>query len=458
MDKSILKKLLQVCGKDNVLSSELDLFLYGYDASIERGVPDVVVYPQNSQQVSEIVKLARSVGIPFTARGSATNLCGGSVAQAGGIVIECSRMAQIYEIDIPNRVAVTGPGVFNLDLQTALAKYGCFFPPDPASQKVSTLAGNVAMNAGGPHCLKYGVTVNHVCGIELVTPDGEIIGFGGKTTESSGYDLVGILNGSEGTLGIVTKLYLRIMPKPSSLETLLVAFDAIEHAARTVSDIISRGIIPATLEYMDNLAIRAVVESMQVDYPPDAAAVLIVEVDGPAEVLENQIETIKEICVQHQAGEIRRARDEDERAALWAGRRGALGAMTRMAPSIVVFDGTVPRPRLPAALRGIDDICKKYDLRYGTLLHAGDGNIHPILVYDERNEEQTRQVMQGCDEIMQLCIDLGGTITGEHGVGLEKRGALRMLFRDQDLDAMKKIKNVFDPAGLCNPGKIFMNN
>ncbi len=456
LEKSVLKRLKSICGKENVLYKDLDLFLYGFDASIELGKPDVVVFPLKAEHIKQIVQLAVSEKIPYIARGSATNLCGGSIAEKGGIVIECSKLNKILEIDIENRVAVVEPGVFNLELQNALSKHGFFFAPDPASQKVSTLAGNVAMNAGGPHCLKYGVTVNHVMGLEMVLPNGETVQFGGKTFESQGYDLVGIMNGSEGTLGIVTKLFLHIQPKPESLETLLVSFNDIEHAAQAVSDIIARGIIPATLEYMDNLCIRTVVKSLNVDYPVDAAAILIIEVDGFAQNLAKQVDVITQICRDNHAGEIRLAGNDEERNALWAGRRGALGAMTRLNPSLVVFDGTVPRNQLPTALIEIDKICKEYDLQYGTLLHAGDGNIHPIIVYDERDEQETARVMQGCEKIMQLCVDLGGTITGEHGVGMEKRKAMQYLFNDQDLNAMKQVKQVFDPSELCNPGKIFV--
>ncbi len=454
-NKKLIKRCQKICGKENVLHRPIDLLLYEYDASMERGRPDVIVFPESTEQIQEIVRLASGMGVPFIARGSATNLCGGTVAFSGGIIIECSRMKDILEINIEDQVAVVEPGVYNLDLQNALAKYGYAFAPDPASQKVSTLAGNAAMNAGGPHCLKYGVTVNHVLGLEMVMPNGELLTTGGSVSATPGYDLTGVMNGSEGTFGIITKLYLKIIPIPESLKTMLISFAAIEQAAGAVSSIIARGIIPSTLEYMDNLCIRTVVKSLKVDYPIDAAAVLIIEVDGPSFTLDTQVQEIEKICRQNGATEIRQATDENERNTLWAGRRGALGAMTRLKPSIVVFDGTVPRNKLPEALQRIDKISKKFNLQYGTLLHAGDGNIHPIIVYDERNSEETKRVNSGCREIMKLCVELGGTITGEHGVGLEKIQAMKYLFNPEDLNTMKKLKTVFDPENICNPGKIF---
>jgi len=437
-NKQLIKRCQKICGKKNVLYRPIDLLLYEYDASMERGRPDVIVLPENAEQIREIVRLASGLSVPVIARGSATNLCGGTVAFSGGIVIECSRMNKILEINIEDQVAVVEPGIYNLDLQKELAKHGYAFAPDPASQKVSTLAGNVAMNAGGPHCLKYGVTVNHVLGLEVVLPNGDLLTVGGRVPATPGYDLTGIMNGSEGTFGIMTKLYLKIIPIPESLKTMLVSFADIEQAAAAVSAIIARGIIPSTLEYMDNLCIRTVVKSLNVDYPVDAAAVLIIEVDGPAFSLDAQVSEIETICVQNGATEIRGAKDENERDTLWAGRRGALGAMTRLKPSIVVFDGTVPRNKLPEALKKIDEISKKYNLQYGTLLHAGDGNIHPIIVYDERDKEETDRVNTGCREIMKLCVDLGGTITGEHGIGMEKIPAMNYLFAPEDMFAMKK--------------------
>jgi glycolate oxidase len=452
--EQLIQELMEICGKDSVLHQPLVLYLYEYDAGMERGKPDVVVFPTTTVHIQRLVKYALAKKIPYTVRGAATNLCGGTVAANGGMVIETVRLNSILEVDIENQVVVVEPGLLNIQLQNALAPLGFFYAPDPASQKASTLGGNVAMNAGGPHCLKYGVTVNHVLGMEVVMPDGELVQFGGKIRESVGYDLVGFLNGSEGTLGIITKLFLRILPLPEAVTTLLVDFMSIQNAAQAVSAIIARGVIPATLEYMDNTCIRVVADSLQVDYPVYAAAVLIIEIDGPYWSLQPQVETISSICRQYGAGQIQTAQDEAERTALWAGRRGALGAMTRLRPSVVVFDGTVPRNKLPAALMTIDEISKKHRLQYGTLLHAGDGNIHPIIVYDERDLQESERVHAACDEIMKLCVQLGGTITGEHGIGLEKLKAMRYLFSENEIKVMRQMKNRLDPFNLCNPGKV----
>jgi len=457
MDKKIIKKLQRICGRENVLFRPVDRLLYSYDASMEKGGAEVIVLPETVPQIQELVRLAAVERIPVIARGSATNLSGGTVAPQGGMVIACTRMNRILEININDQVAIVEPGVFNLDLLNACMRLGYFFAPDPASQKVSTLAGNAAMNAGGPHCLKYGVTVNHVTGLDFVGADGELYCSGGRTVLTPGYDLTGIMNGSEGTFAIITRLVLRIMPLPEAVSTMLVSFADIDSAAHAVSAIIARGIIPATLEFMDNLCISTVVQSLQVDYPAEAAAVLIIEIDGPEFSLASQNQEITAICRQHGAGNVRLAKDDAERTALWAGRRGALGAMTRLKPSIVVFDGTVPRNRLPEALRTIHTICQKLNIQYGTLLHAGDGNIHPILVYDERNADESARVRSGCEQIMKTCVALGGTITGEHGVGMEKMAAMALLFSPCDLEAMRKLKHVFDPENILNPGKIFLN-
>lgn len=455
IEKKIIKDLSKICGKENVLISEKDLFLYEYDASEEIGRPDVVVLPQKTDQVVQLVRLALREGIPYVARGSATNLSGGSVAAKGGLVIGFSRMNRILEIDIDNECAVVEPGVYNLTLQDALVPHGYFYAPDPASQKVSTIAGNVAENAGGPHCLKYGVTTNHVIGLEVVTPDGEVSQLGGRITETIGYDLVGIMNGSEGTLGVITQIIVRIMRKPEGVETLLAVFDTIESAATAVSDIIAHGIVPATLEMMDNETIRVVEASLATGYPLDAQAVLLIEVDGLKSSLNEQVMKITKLCRKNSARDVKAAQNETERDKLWAGRRGAVGAMTRLRPSIVLVDGTVPRTSLPKTIAGVAKICNKYKLQYGILCHAGDGNLHPTLVFDNRDKEESERVGKACHEILALCVEMGGTITGEHGVGMEKKSAMSLLFSKNDMRAMFNIKEIFDPNSLCNPGKIF---
>ncbi|MCF8084541.1 MAG: FAD-binding protein, partial [Deltaproteobacteria bacterium] len=345
--EKLIEQLKAVSGPEHVLTSDMDLTLYSYDASLERAMPDVAVLPGSTQEVSEILGLAHQEKIPVVGRGSGTNLTGGTVPVAGGIVLHFSRMNRILEIDIPNRTATVEPGVITLDLQNEVLKQGFVYQPDPASQKVSTLGGNIGENSGGPHCLKYGVTTNHVLGMEVVLNDGSVIWTGGKTPDSAGYDIKGLLVGSEGTLGVVTKIMLKLEPAPEAVKTLLAIYDTIEDGANTVSAIIAEGIVPATLEMMDNIVMRAVEETIHVGYPLDAAAVLIIELDGMPEGMDANAERIMEICRQNHVREVKMARDAAERAVLWAGRKGAFGAVGQVRPSYVCCDGTVPRTRLP---------------------------------------------------------------------------------------------------------------
>jgi glycolate oxidase subunit GlcD len=363
-------------------------------------------------------------------------------------------MKRILGIEPDNLCVHVEPGLTNMELQEALAGHGYFFAPDPASQQVSTLGGNVSENSGGPHCLKYGVTTNHILGVKLVAPDGEIVELGGKFLDRMGYDLLGLVVGSEGTLGIVTEITCRIMPLPESVKTMLGAFDSTEQAGQAVSDIIAAGILPATLEMMDNTVIRAVEASLHAGYPVDAAAVLIIEIDGTAEVLDDVAVEIERICRSNGARELHTAKNEDERSAFWAGRRGALGAVARLYPNYAVSDGTVPRTKLPEALRNIDEISRKYSLDIGNVLHAGDGNLHPLVFFDSKNKEQVERVHQAGKEILKVCTDLGGTITGEHGVGTEKINAMSFVFGADEIELMRTIKRSLDPLNLCNPGKI----
>lgn len=455
LSSHVLKKLSKIVGRHNVLTNPVDLLLYEYDGSMDSMRPEAVVFVHSTAQVAQVLALAHQYRIPCVPRGSGTNLSGGSVPAKGGIVLELTRMNRILEIDTANERAVVEPGVYNLDLQNALAPFGYFYAPDPASQKVSTIGGNVAENAGGPHCLKYGVTSNHVLGFEVVLADGRVSHFGGKAIDAPGYDLVGALVGSEGTLCVFTKIIVRIMPMPQAVKTLLAIFDSLEAAADTVSDIIGRGILPATLEMMDQLTIQAVEASLGVGYPTDAEAVLVIEVDGPAAGLSAQAREIEELCALHGAREVRRARDDQERQALWSGRRGAFGAMTRVRPSIMVADGTVPRQKLPAVLREVARIARKYHLAHANLLHAGDGNLHPNLMFDARDPDERQRVIQASHEILEVCVAVGGTISGEHGIGLEKIAAMPLVFSDADMRAMFALKRVFDPYQLLNPVKIF---
>jgi glycolate oxidase len=452
--EDLVTRLEQIVGPGYVLSSDMDLTLYGYDASLERGKADVVVLPESTEEVSRVMALAHEEKIPVIARGSGTNLSGGTVPTQGGIVIHFSRMNRILEIDIPNRTVTVEPGIITLDLQNRVLKEGFVYVPDPASQKVSTLGGNFAENSGGPHCLKYGVTTNHVLGAEVVLPDGTVVWTGGKSQDHPGYDLTGVLVGSEGTLGVVTKMILKILRAPEAVKTMLAIYDAIEDAGNTVSAIIAEGIVPATLEMMDKVVMEAVEESVHAGYPLDAAAVLIIELDGMADGMERQAEKILEICKRHNVREIQLAKDDAERARLWTGRKGAFGAVTRLRPSYMVCDGTVPRTKLPEVLSKVLETGEKYGLLIGNVFHAGDGNLHPLILFDERDEDQMQRVLKATSEILKICADAGGTISGEHGIGIEKLKEMSFVFSENDLNVMRQVKKAFDPDGILNPGKV----
>jgi glycolate dehydrogenase FAD-linked subunit len=455
MDRMLLiDHLAEIVGPEYVLSSDMDLELYGYDASLIKARPDVIVIPDNAEEVSRVVALAGREEIPVVARGSGTNLSGGTVAVKGGIVIHFSRMNRIIEIDIPNRTVTVEPGVRTLDLQNLLLQKGFVYVPDPASQKVSTLGGNFGENSGGPHCLKYGVTTNHVLGAEVVMDDGTVMWTGGKTQDNPGYDLTGLLVGSEGTLGIVTKMILKIIPSQEAVKTMLAIYESVEDASNTVSAIIAEGIVPATLEMMDRLVMKAVEESVHVGYPLDAAAVLIIELDGMADGMERQAARIMEICKRHQVREVRLAKTEVERAQLWAGRKGAFGAVARLRPNYLVCDGTVPRTRLPEVLKKVMKVGEKYRLPIGNVFHAGDGNLHPLILFDERDPDELGRVHKAGSEILKICADVGGTISGEHGIGIEKLREMSFIFSDGDLDFLRRIKQALDPKDILNPGKV----
>ncbi len=450
----LVRNLESIVGKGNVVQTRTGLLAYEYDASLAWGMPDAVAFAASTEQVSGLVKLAHREGIPFLPRGSGTNLSGGTVPTRGGIVIELSRMNRILEIDLKNRAAVVEPGVFNLALQEALAALGYYYAPDPASQRVSTLGGNVGENSGGPLCLKYGVTTNHVLGLEVVLPDGEVVQMGGKASDYPGYDLKGLMVGSEGTLGIATRITVRIMRSPEAVKTFLAIYDSVEEAGQTVSDIIAEGIIPATLEMMDKLVIKAVEQAVHAGYPLDAETVLIIELDGLRDGMDFLEKRIIEICGNNGVRSIDIAASEQDREKLWAGRRGAFGAVGRLYPSYMVNDGTVPRAQLPRVLKRVAEIGKKYGVPIGNVFHAGDGNLHPLILFDERDKAQLELVKKASYEILQACVDAGGTISGEHGIGVEKLDAMRFLFGWKDLDAMWKAKRSFDPENLCNPGKV----
>ncbi|UCH86539.1 MAG: FAD-binding protein [Dehalococcoidia bacterium] len=454
-DRKLVRELQAIVGRDGVIHAPEDLLVYEYDATIERGLPEAVVLPTTTEQVSQVVKLARRHSLPVVARGAGTGLSGGAIPAAGGIMLVMTRMKRILEIDAENRLAVVEPGLVNLDLSAALSPYGLYYAPDPSSQKACTLGGNVAENAGGPHCLAYGVTTNHVLGLEVVLADGQIVWLGGRTADRPGYDLRTLLIGSEGTLAIVTKIIVRLLPLPEATVTLLAIFDEMEQASQAVSAIIGKGILPAALEMLDKVTMRAVEEAVHAGYPPDADAVLLIEVEGWQDSVDEQAEAVRAICENMGAREVRIGFTPADREALWAGRKGALGALGRLAPSYYILDGTVPRSKLPQVLRGVYQVGEKYGFPIANVFHAGDGNLHPNIAFDESQPGQAEKVLKAGAEIMRLCVDAGGTITGEHGVGMEKRDFMRWIFSDDDLEAMRRIQVAFASEQRFNPGKIF---
>ena len=450
----VVRELTQIVGGGAVLGRPEDLMLYEYDGLSSVRPPDAVVFPTTTQQVVSIVKLAARVGTPVIARGAGTGLSGGAVVSEGGIVVSFARMKRILEIDLQNQRARVQPGVVNLDLSLAVSDSGYYFAPDPSSQKACTIGGNVAENSGGPHTLAYGVTTNHVLGLEVVLSDGSVIHTGAKFFDRPGYDITGLVVGSEGTLGIVTEIIVRLMRKPECNKTLLAIYNTVKDATRTVAAITARGITPAALEMMDGLTLRAVEEATHAGYPMDSAAVLLIEVEGLNEAVEEHVDEIEAVCVENHAREVRKARSAQERDLLWKGRKNAFGALGRISPAFYVQDGVIPRTRLPEMLEHIEQVGHKYGLRIGNIFHAGDGNLHPLLMFDNRDADQSRRVLKAGQEILARCAEMGGSITGEHGVGIEKNEMMPLIFSADDLEMMRKVKAVFNPAGVLNPGKV----
>jgi len=455
LDRRLVRELQAAVGRRWVLHTPEDLLVYEYDATIDRGLPEVVVLPESAEQVAAVVRIARQHGVPVTARGAGTGLSGGAIPCEGGVVVVTARLNRILEVDPDNRLAVVEPGVINLDVSHAVAPHGLYYAPDPSSQKACTIGGNVAENAGGPHCLRYGVTTNHVLGLEIVTAEGDIVWLGGKTPDSPGYDLTGVVVGSEGTLCIVTKVIVRLLHRPPSTITLLAIFDEVDQASEAVSAIIGQGILPAALEMMDRATMEAVEAAVQAGYPPDAGAVLLIEVEGLEEEAHQQADAVRELCQDLGARELRIGFSLEERERLWAGRKGALGALGRLAPSYYILDGVVPRTKLPTVLRGVYEACDRFGFRVANVFHAGDGNLHPNVLFDERVPGATRRVLELGEEIMRLCVDAGGSITGEHGVGYEKRNYMAWIFSPEDLEVMAGLKAAFAAGDGFNPAKIF---
>src|SRR5712671_2875068 len=455
MEKHILQELAAIVAPMPVLSAPEDMLVYECDGhTLDKAPPTAVVFPSTTEQVVAIVKLANQYGLPFVARGAGTGLSGGALALDGGIVIEMCRMNKILEVDYVNQRAIVQPGLVNLHLSLAVADAGYYYAPDPSSQGSCTIGGNVAENSGGPHTLKYGVTTNHVLALEVVLPDGAVVHFGGPTLDTPGYDLTGLFVGSEGTFGIVTKVTVRLLRKPQAWKTLLASFPDVDSATRAVSKIIASGIVPAAVEMMDQLIIRAVEEAFHVGLPADAGAVLIIELDGLEAGLTESADAVAEMAKSSGATTVKLARDETERAGLWKARKRAFGAVGRLAPNYATQDGVVPRTCLPQILAVISDVSRRYDLRIGNVFHAGDGNLHPIILYDEREPGQVRRAIDAGREILKACIEMGGSLTGEHGIGVEKLGEMPLMFSPDDLLVMTELRHVFDPMDRSNPGKV----
>ena len=454
--KRLTKELTRICGRDGVIVDRDRLLVYESDAlTAYRHRPGAVILPRTTDEVRRAIRAVARHGLPIVPRGAGTGLSGGAVALDGAVVIGTARMNRILAIDAPNRRAVLQPGVINAELSAAAAIHGLYYAPDPSSQTTCTIGGNVAENSGGPHCLKYGVTSRYVTGLTVVLADGSVVKLGGQGREAPGYDLVGLFVGSEGCFGIATEIEVGLLPVPEGVRTLLGIFDRIEDAGQAVSDIISAGLLPAAMEIIDGPTIRAVEDSVfAAGYPTDAEAALVIEFDGLEAGLDHEAERASRFCRRAGAREVRSARDEEERLALWKGRKKAFGAMGRIAPDLLVQDATVPRTTLPAILKGISEIGRRYDLIVANVFHAGDGNLHPNILFDRRDEDELERVERASKEIMQLCVDAGGTITGEHGVGLDKKHHMPLIYGPDELDTMWGIRRVFDPGAVMNPGKV----
>ena len=448
--------LREIVGSDGLITSQSDLLVYECDGyTIEKNKPDYVVLPTSTDQVVRIVKLCGEHGIPFLPRGAGTSLAGGCLPIGGGVMIALTRMKRILEVNTRGRYAVVESGVVNLWLTNHLKPLGFLYAPDPSSQGACTIGGNVATNSGGPHTLKYGVTVNHVIGLEFVLPDGRVVQTGGPCEDSPGYDLTGVIVGSEGTFGIATKAWVRITRNPQAYRTLLGVFETVVDATNTISEIIAAGIVPAALEMLDTLIMQAVEAAFHFGFPLDAGSVVFMEVDGVEAGLDADALRITEIARRNGAREVRLAGTKAERLLLWKSRKQAFGAIGRLAPSYCTQDGVVPRTKLPHILAQIQRIGVKYDLRIANVFHAGDGNIHPILLFDERDADQVKRVLKASHEILEECLACGGSVTGEHGIGVEKIDFMPRMFAPEDLATMVRLRHAFNPDNLCSPGKLF---
>ncbi len=456
MIDQLIPRMMQICGPDGVVSDPLELRTYECDGlTSHRAAPGLVVLPETAQQVAAVVRECAAAGVPFVARGSGTGLSGGALPRTDGVLIVTSKMRRIIAVDPASQRAIVEPGVTNLAVSTAARPFGYFYAPDPSSQVVCSVGGNVAENSGGAHCLKHGFTVHHVLGLEVVTPAGELTWLGDGTGAAPGYDLLGAFTGSEGTLGIVTKIIVKLTKIPETVTCLLAAFQTTGAGGAAVSAIIGAGIVPAAIEMMDALAIEAAEAAVNCRYPEGAGAVLIVELDGPEPDVRADLARVRALCEQAGATELRQADDPAERAAIWAGRKSAFAAVGRISPAYIVQDGVVPRTALGSVLDRIAELSQAAGIRVANVFHAGDGNLHPLVLYDDAAPAATAAAEQLSGAILDLCIEHGGSITGEHGVGVDKARYMPKMFAADDLDTMQLLRCAFDPAGLCNPGKVF---
>ena len=451
----LLSRFREIVGDDGMIYDADELLVYECDGYVvEKKTPDVVLFPTTRDQVVAIVNACNEFDVPFVPRGAGTSLAGGCLPVGGGVMICLTRMNKILEVNLRDRYAVVEPGLVNVHLTRHLSGSGFHYAPDPSSQGACTIGGNVATNSGGPHTLKYGVTVNHVLGLEVVLPDGEVVELGGPCEDLPGYDLTGLFVGSEGTFGVCTKVIVRLTRDPAAYRTMLGVFETVADATAAISNIIGAGIVPAALEMMDSGIIEALEAAFSFGFPLDAGAVLLIEVDGLEVAVDDEAKRIVAICEEAGAREVRSANDPKERQLLWKCRKQAFGAIGRLSPSYCTQDGVVPRTKLPEILEAITASGERHGIRIVNVFHAGDGNIHPILLFDERDKDQIKQVLKASDEILAKCIDLGGSVTGEHGIGVEKIGFMNRLFTEDDLDVMGDVRRVFNPEGRCSPAKM----
>ena len=454
MTDRITEELRGICGASAVLTEPVQLLTYECDALPHlRESPAIVVLPNTAAQVQAVVRVCAREAVPFVARGHGTGLSGGALPVPGCVVISLARLNRVLDVDIPNRLVTVEPGVTNLEITRQVAPFGYYYAPDPSSQQVCSIGGNVAENSGGAHCLKYGFTVHHVVEVEAVLPDGSLARIGSRLADEPGPDVLGLLVGSEGTLAVVTKVVVRILRRPETVQTLLAAFDSIHAGGAAVSAIIAAGIIPAAVEMMDALAIQAAEAAVKPNFPP-SDTILIVELDGSAAEVRELFTVVEDICRTAGATTIELAQDDVQRARIWRGRKAAFAAMGRVSSNYYVQDGVVPRTRLPEVLERIRDLGERTGLRIGNVFHAGDGNLHPLICYDERIPGQAQLAEEVAGEILSYCVEAGGSITGEHGVGADKKDYMPKMFSDADLDAMQRVRDAFDPARICNPGKV----